>query len=140
MAMMKICPKCGWFKTNLKCNYCNVDMIETDTSFEDSIGMPRKEKEALIQHYIDTLIKGTFDPEIQKWRIEQEKIAKSNFNKEYAEYRRVVDNSMVKCPSCGSNNTSKIRTLNRAFSVGLFGLASSKIGKTHKCNNCGTTW
>ena len=45
-----------------------------------------------------------------------------------------------KCPSCGSSNISKIGTVNRMISTGLFGLASSKIGKTHKCNNCGTTW
>ena len=45
-----------------------------------------------------------------------------------------------KCPSCGSANISKIGTLNRMASIGLLGLASSKIGKTHKCNNCGTTW
>ena len=44
------------------------------------------------------------------------------------------------CPSCGSSNISKIGIVGRAVSVGLFGLASSKIGKTHKCNNCGTTW
>lgn len=45
-----------------------------------------------------------------------------------------------KCPICGSTNISKISTLNRAVSVGLLGLASSKIGKTHKCNKCGSTW
>lgn len=45
-----------------------------------------------------------------------------------------------KCPSCQSTNISKIGTLNRMASVGLFGLASSKIGKTHKCNSCGGTW
>lgn len=48
--------------------------------------------------------------------------------------------SVAKCPSCGSTNISKISTLNRAFSVRLFGLASSKIGKTHKCNSCGNMW
>jgi transposase-like protein len=45
-----------------------------------------------------------------------------------------------KCPTCGSTNISKIGTLNRMASVGFFGLASSKIGKTQKCNNCGYTW
>ena len=45
-----------------------------------------------------------------------------------------------KCPTCQSTNISKIGTLNRMASVGLFGLASSKIGKTHKCNSCGSTW
>lgn len=45
-----------------------------------------------------------------------------------------------KCPSCGSSNISKIGVVSRAVSLKLVGLASSKIGKTHKCNNCGTTW
>ena len=45
-----------------------------------------------------------------------------------------------KCPTCQSTNISKIGTLNRMVSVGLFGLASGKIGKTHKCNDCGSTW
>ena len=46
----------------------------------------------------------------------------------------------ITCPYCHSTNIRKIGTLNRMASVGLFGLASSKIGKNHKCNNCGTTW
>lgn len=45
-----------------------------------------------------------------------------------------------KCPYCGSTNISKIGVVSRAVSVGLLGLASSKIGKTHKCNKCGSTW
>lgn len=45
-----------------------------------------------------------------------------------------------KCPSCGSSNISKIGVVNRAVSFKLIGFASSKIGKTHKCNNCGTMW
>lgn len=45
-----------------------------------------------------------------------------------------------KCPSCGSSNVSKIGVVGRAVSFKLVGFASSKIGKTHKCNNCGTMW
>lgn len=45
-----------------------------------------------------------------------------------------------KCPSCGSSNISKIGVVGRAVSFKLFGLVSSTIGKTHKSNNCGTTW
>lgn len=44
-----------------------------------------------------------------------------------------------KRPSCGSSNISKIGVLGRAVSFQLFGFASSKIGKTHKCNHGGTT-
>lgn len=39
-----------------------------------------------------------------------------------------------------TTNVTKIGTVNRAVSVGMVGLASSKIGKTHKCNDCGSTW
>ena len=46
----------------------------------------------------------------------------------------------VYCPYCNSSNVTKISIVNRAVSVGMFGLASSKIGKTHKCNDCGSTW
>lgn len=45
-----------------------------------------------------------------------------------------------KCPSCGSSNISKIGVVDRAVSFKLVGFASSKIDKTHKCNNCGTMW
>lgn len=48
--------------------------------------------------------------------------------------------NVAKCPSCGSANISKIGIVNRALSVSLFGLASNKIGKNYKCNNCGTAW
>lgn len=47
---------------------------------------------------------------------------------------------VAKCPSCGSVNVSKIGVINRTISTHFLGLGSSKIGKTHKCNNCGTTW
>lgn len=49
-------------------------------------------------------------------------------------------NRVPKCPSCGSANISKIGVVGRAVSFKLVGFASSKIGKTHKCNNCGTMW
>lgn len=48
--------------------------------------------------------------------------------------------NLPKCPICGSYDVGKVRVIDRAVSVGVFGLASSKIGKTHKCNSCGTTW
>ena len=50
------------------------------------------------------------------------------------------DVNKPKCPTCGSTNISKIGTFNRMLSTGFFGLASGKIGKTMKCNNCGYTF
>lgn len=42
----------------------------------------------------------------------------------------------VECPYCHSTNTSKIGTVNRMVSTGMFGLASKKIGKQWHCNSC----
>mgnify|MGYP004458134033 CR=1 FL=1 len=41
-----------------------------------------------------------------------------------------------KCPYCQSTNLKKITGLDRFISVGLFGLASKKVGKQWHCNNC----
>ena len=44
------------------------------------------------------------------------------------------------CPTCGSSKVSKIDGLDRWLSVGLFGPASGKFGKSFKCKKCGYTW
>ena len=44
----------------------------------------------------------------------------------------------IHCPYCHSTNTSKIGTVNRMVSTGMFGIASKKIGKQWHCNNCGS--
>lgn len=43
----------------------------------------------------------------------------------------------LKCPICNSGNVVKIGNVSRAVSVGVFGLASSSIGKTMECKSCG---
>ena len=45
-----------------------------------------------------------------------------------------------KCPTCGSTNIKKISGTKRFVTTGLFGLASSNIGKTMECKNCGYKW
>lgn len=50
--------------------------------------------------------------------------------------RKAMKNVSPKCPYCGSFHTSKIGVVTRGVSVGLVGLASSKIGKQWHCNNC----
>lgn len=47
---------------------------------------------------------------------------------------------LIKCTSCRSSNVSKIDIINSVASFKSVVFASNKIGKTHKCNNCGTTW
>lgn len=47
---------------------------------------------------------------------------------------------VIKCPNCSSIKTSKISTTGRVASGLTFGLFSSSIGKTWKCNKCGYKW
>ncbi len=54
--------------------------------------------------------------------------------------RRVSQQNIPKCPTCGSTRISKISNLNRAASVAAFGGMSKKINKSFKCDNCGYTW
>lgn len=42
-----------------------------------------------------------------------------------------------KCPTCGSTDIKKISATKRWVGTGLFGLASSNMGKTMQCNSCG---
>lgn len=44
-----------------------------------------------------------------------------------------------KCPICQSTNLSKISAVKKAGKIGLFGIfGAGDIGKTYKCNNCGS--
>lgn len=45
---------------------------------------------------------------------------------------------VVTCPYCHSTNTKKISAGHRWLSTGLFGLASSDLGKQWKCMDCGS--
>lgn len=47
---------------------------------------------------------------------------------------------MFTCPMCGSKKVKRIGTVNRAASIAVTGLASSKIGKQYECDNCHHKW
>ncbi len=98
--------------------------------------------------------KCNFPPIEPQWEQKREAYCKKR-SQQYAQQQAVEQQKRVeesfrqfqynqahapKCPSCGSTNISNIGAVERSISVGVMGLASSKIGKTHKCNNCGTTW
>lgn len=48
--------------------------------------------------------------------------------------------NIPKCPTCGSTNIKKISGAKRWLTTGVFGLASSDVGKTMECNSCGAKW
>ena len=45
-----------------------------------------------------------------------------------------------KCPTCGSENLSRISGIGTISIFGNFGTTNGEAGKTFKCNNCGYRW
>ena len=44
------------------------------------------------------------------------------------------------CPTCGSENVTKISLGSKAVGGAMFGIFSSNRRKSYKCNNCGYKW
>lgn len=131
ISYMLICPKCANFKlAPLICPFCNVQCVKTDTSWDEVWEMSERQEQELIDHYIETLIKDTYDPKAREYREANEKSVFSDY---------VPDNRPT-CPTCHSRNVQKISGLERGVSVIGSGLTSNKINKTFKCRNCGYTW
>ena len=101
--------------------------------------------EEIIGHKLDPIMVQKQKEYSQKTYKEQKEILQKRIRKSEEsrinEYQqKYLTEHNIHCPYCNSTNIRKIGTVNRAVSVGMFGLASSKIGKTHKCNDCGSTW
>lgn len=75
----------------------------------------------------DSLTSKGIEPLMQQQKAHNQAVAREWQNK-------------PKCPTCGSTNIKKISGTKRFVSTGLFGLASSNIGKTMECKNCGYKW
>lgn len=50
----------------------------------------------------------------------------------------LIEKNIPKCPICGSTNIEKLSFTKKVISIGGLGILSNKIGKTWKCNNCGS--
>ncbi len=145
--MLCYCKKCGrivqevYGKKNQVCDYCNNVLEYIPKQFLIKEVMLNDD---LKQQFIDEYIKSSSEFDQYLFDHRDADLAKRRMeNRAKLEHGKAVlkeKNRVAKCPSCGSSNVSKIGVINRTVSVGIFGLASSKIGKTHKCNNCGTTW
>ena len=127
---MCICPRCAWFKGRRNCDFCNLQMVSTETTIEDIMSMSDKQQEELVDYYIKTLIKDTYDPKARKYREENEKYV-------FADY---VPNSKPECPTCHSTNVQLISGIERGASIMGLGIFSKKINKSFKCKHCGYTW
>lgn len=65
---------------------------------------------------------------------------KANLKQQEQVQESRAEENKPRCPTCGSTNIQKISGTKRWFSTGLFGLASSDIGKSMCCKKCGYKW
>lgn len=146
--MLCYCKKCGRIilfviEDKLECDCCHSKVYPVPDEFlvgESKMVINNELKQQFINEYIKN------SPEFDQYLFDHrdEILAKQSaeFNAKMEHGKAVLEEQVrvPKCPSCGSSNISKIGVIGRAMSFKLLGFASSKIGKTHKCNNCGAMW
>lgn len=138
-AFLSYCPKCGnqgiYENGNEKCQYCGTKELPTKYNWDRWLfggEYPDNIAEIIFDEYIKD--NPLFDENLYEQREGKEKLLqKATLDKQ----REVIK---PKCPTCGSTNVKHISTLNRAVSIGVFGLFSSKIGKNYECLDCKSKW
>ena len=116
------------------CPYCSnklIDTLITENDFDlidDVSDSDRQFLEAMIELKTNNPIEY------------QLKMSQFKANLKQQESSKVEEDNKPKCPNCGSANIQKISSTKRWLSAGLFGLASSDVGKSMVCRNCGYKW
>lgn len=143
-----VCQHCQtYFFTDLEetncCPHCNSQLEMSDITYENYKSMPKVKKcKNCKRKYPKIFIKcPKCNQQLIKLSTENKQLDKqvNEIKKEIQEYQENQSN-IPKCPTCGSTNVKHISTLNRAVSIGVFGLFSSKIGKNYECLNCKAKW
>ena len=134
------CPECGKEISDRaeKCINCGFPLIPVatinDQSFEiswlksneisqiEKIKIIREKTNIGLKEAIDFINKYKPNDTVNKQQIQRQEALKPH------------------CPTCGSTDIQKISGTKRWLSTGLFGLASSDIGKSMCCKKCGYKW
>lgn len=85
--------------------------------------------------FYDAMIK-LRDDDIIEYELKMSQFRSQVQAKEAEEERKKAEESKPRCPKCGSINVIKVSTMSRITSTAAIGVASKKIGKQWKCNNC----
>ena len=127
---LKICPVCrSLYPENFtKCDKCDEELIDNEVykKWNDN------QRNKYMKKYKSKYNSNSSSVTISKASMPVQSALKTSLTNQQA--------NIPTCPTCGSTNIKHISTLNRAVSIGVFGLFSSKIGKNYECLNCKAKW
>lgn len=121
-----------------KCPFCGHKLSNTGMPYKDFYLVKKLSKgnRVLLESFINLINNDfiTYNLRIKEYESIEEKSKKLNT----LQNSRPTSN-IPKCPICGSTNLSKISGMKKAAKIGLFGIfGAGDLGKTWKCNNCGS--
>lgn len=137
---MKTCPKCNgkYFDDDEYCSECNIKLIDNKEYNKilaelDLMSNEEREKHKYSSRYRDAL----------KYRYgygdlsgHSHVLASGLSSQQHTQDKQ---QNIPKCPICQSTNLSKITNARKAGKIALFGIfGAGDLGKTWKCNNCGS--
>lgn len=151
MYLVKKCPYChennqkSWIYTSgydvdadkqnrTKCVVCGRNLINTALTVDEYSILEGITNEVSLFDAMDDLKQKDpieFQLKMSQFKTQLQQQESSNQTEE--------DNT-PHCPTCGSTDIQKISGTKRWLSTGLFGLASSDIGKSMCCKKCGYKW
>lgn len=127
---LKICPVCRslYPEDFTKCDKCDEELIDNEVykKWNDN------QRNKYMKKYKSKYNSNSSSVTISKASMPVQSALKTSLTNQQA--------NVPTCPTCGSTNVKHISTLNRAVSIGVFGLFSSKIGKNYECLNCKMKW
>ena len=127
---LKICPVCRslYPEDFTKCDKCDEELIDNEVykKWNDN------QRNKYMKKYKSKYNSNSSSVTISKASMPVQSALKTSLTNQQA--------NIPTCPTCGSTNVKHISTLNRAVSIGVFGLFSSKIGKNYECLNCKSKW
>lgn len=158
---VKFCPVCNETRQNME--WCDDEKLKEFSKGYHNVLVPKEGlticpackkgilEDSVLTHDEFNLIEDVSDSDRQfleamidlkeKDPIEyQLKMSQFKANLKQQENSKVKEDNTPKCPNCHSTNIQKISGTKRWFSTGLFGLASSDIGKSICCKKCGYKW
>ena len=150
--MLMYCKKCGRVVQDLeKCDICNSITYKVPEKYWLD-GLDFLINSQLEQQLFEDCIKSSseFDQELfdkkdaiiaKRWSNYKKSEAISNAIAQGADPKTAfkTGGNVPHCPICGSAKLSKISGAKKAVKIGLFGIfGAGDLGKTWKCENCGS--